>query len=70
LEETVTMEELVKQMNTLCDALPFQTSWHLKDLKTGKAANRLGDTPVPSASTRASRATIRASLASIPAATM
>jgi beta-lactamase class A len=39
-------------MNALCDALPFQTSWHLKDLKSGKTANRLGDAPVPSASTR------------------
>jgi beta-lactamase class A len=39
-------------MNALCDALPFQTSWYLKDLATGETANRLGDTPVPSASTR------------------
>ena len=46
------MDALVKQMNALCDALPFQTSWYLKDLKSGKTANRLGDTPVPSASTR------------------
>ena len=46
------MDELVKGMNGLCDALPFQTSWYLKDLKSGKAANRLGDTIVPSASTR------------------
>ena len=46
------MNELTKQMNALCDALPFQTSWYLKDLTTGAAAHRLGDTPVPSASTR------------------
>lgn len=46
------MEDLVKRMNALCDPLPFQTSWHLKDLKTGRSAHRLGDTPVPSASTR------------------
>ncbi len=46
------MRELVTRMNELCDALPFQTSWYLKDLKTGKTANRLGDVPVPSASTR------------------
>ncbi len=46
------MKELVKGMNALCDVLPFQTSWYLKDLKTGKAADRLGETPVPSASTR------------------
>ena len=46
------MQELVKQMNALCDALPFQTSWYLKDIATGATANRLGDQPVPSASTR------------------
>jgi beta-lactamase class A len=46
------MQELVKQMNAVCDPLPFQTSWYLKDLATGATANRLGDTPVPSASTR------------------
>jgi len=46
------MDALVKTMNALCDALPFQTSWYVKDLKTGKTANRLGDVPVPSASTR------------------
>jgi beta-lactamase class A len=46
------MNELTKQMNALCDALPFQTSWYLKDLTTGATAHRLGDTPVPSASTR------------------
>jgi beta-lactamase class A len=47
-----TMDALVKEMHALCEALPFQTSWYLKDLKTGRAANRLGDVPVPSASTR------------------
>ena len=46
------MQDLVKQMNALCDALPFQTSWYLKDMTTGATANRLGDQPVPSASTR------------------
>src|SRR5260370_3158484 len=46
------MRDLVTRMNALCDALPFQTSWYLKDLATGETANRLGDTPVPSASTR------------------
>jgi beta-lactamase class A len=47
-----TMDDLVKEMHALCEALPFQTSWYLKDLKSGRAANRLGDVPVPSASTR------------------
>jgi beta-lactamase class A len=46
------MRELVQKMNALCDPLPFQTSWYLKDLGTGEHADRLGDTPVPSASTR------------------
>ena len=46
------MDVLVKEMNALCEALPFQTSWYLKDLRTGKTASRLGDEPVPSASTR------------------
>ena len=46
------MDALVKTMNALCETLPFQTSWYLKDFKTGKTANRLGDAPVPSASTR------------------
>ena len=46
------MEDLVLRMHRLCDVLPFQTSWYLKDLPTGRSANRLGDTPVPSASTR------------------
>jgi beta-lactamase class A len=46
------MQDLVKAMNARCDALPFQTSWYLKDMTTGETANRLGDQPVPSASTR------------------
>jgi beta-lactamase class A len=48
----MTMDALVRKMNALCDALPFQTSWYLKDLKTGATADRMGDVPVPSASTR------------------
>jgi beta-lactamase class A len=46
------MQELVKQLNGLCDAVPFQASWYLKDLTTGARADRRGDIPVPSASTR------------------
>jgi beta-lactamase class A len=46
------MDALVMKMNALCDALPFQTSWYLKDLATGRTADRMGDVPVPSASTR------------------
>jgi beta-lactamase class A len=32
--------------------VPFQASWYLKDFATGATADRLGDVPVPSASTR------------------
>ena len=46
------MDALVRSLHAACDALPFQTSWFLKDLATGATADRLGDVPVPSASTR------------------
>lgn len=46
------MQDLVQRLNELCDAAPFQTSWFLKDLATGARADRLGNVPVPSASTR------------------
>ena len=46
------MRDLVQRLNDLCAAVPFQTSWFLKDLATGAHANRSGDVPVPSASTR------------------
>ena len=46
------MRALEKTLNELCDGLPFQTSWYLKDLTTGRRADRMGDVPVPSASTR------------------
>jgi len=46
------MRDLVQRLNALCDGMPFQTSWFLKDLTTGAAADRLGNVPVPSASTR------------------
>jgi len=46
------MRELVQQFNEMCDGLPFQTSWYLKDLATGARTDRLGAVPVPSASTR------------------
>jgi len=46
------MRALIERMNALCDALPFQTSWYLHDLTRGERADRLGDTAVPSASTR------------------
>ncbi len=46
------MRELAARLNALCDPLPFQSSWYLKDLATGEHADRKGDVPVPSASTR------------------
>lgn len=46
------MRDLAPRLHALCDALPFQTSWYLTDLATGARADRLGDVPVPSASTR------------------
>jgi beta-lactamase class A len=46
------VKDLAKELNGLCDAVPFQTSWYLKDMKSGETANRAGDVPVPSASTR------------------
>jgi beta-lactamase class A len=46
------MREIVAKCNELCDALPFQTSWYLKDLVSGARADRFGGVPVPSASTR------------------
>jgi len=46
------MKEMAARLDALCDALPFQTSWYLKDLGSGARADRRGDVPVPSASTR------------------
>jgi len=46
------MREIVAKCNELCEALPFQTSWYLKDLVGGARADRFGAVPVPSASTR------------------
>ena len=46
------MRVLVQRLNALCDAAPFPSSWYLKDLTTGAAADRFGGVPVPAASTR------------------
>jgi len=46
------MRDLVVRLNELCDALPFQSSWYVKDLTSGQRADRFGGVPVPSASTR------------------
>src|SRR5262249_9027820 len=52
MKGATTMRDLVRRLNDLCDAVPFQTSWFLKDLGSGTAADRMGTVPVPSASTR------------------
>src|SRR6266446_5763635 len=46
------MRDLAKRLDERCDALPFNTSWYLKDLAGGERADRRGEVPVPSASTR------------------
>ncbi len=46
------MEDLVRQLNLLCDEQPFQTGWYLKNLRAGETAHRSGGVVVPSASTR------------------
>src|ERR1700756_2387015 len=46
------MRVLVQQLNLMCDAVPFPSSWYLKDLTTGTTADRFGGVPVPAASTR------------------
>jgi len=46
------MKDLVQRLNAICDEMPFKTSWFLKDLKTGKIADKEGAVIVASASTR------------------
>jgi beta-lactamase class A len=46
------MKDLARRLDELCDPLPFQTSWFVKDWRSGATAHRLGDVAVPSASTR------------------
>jgi beta-lactamase class A len=48
----MSVKDLAKELNGLCDALPFESSWYVKDMKSGETANRAGGVPVPSASTR------------------
>lgn len=46
------VRRLAGELDALCDEQPFQVGWYLKDLRSGCAADRLGDAEVPSASTR------------------
>ena len=48
----VSMEGLAQSLNRLCYEQPFRTGWYLKDLSTGKTAERNGNDVVTSASTR------------------
>jgi beta-lactamase class A len=44
--------ETAAAIDAITQAQPFVTSWHLQDLTTGATADRRGDIPTPSASTR------------------
>lgn len=46
------MNALVAEMNASCDREDFDVAWHLTDLRSGFSADRNGDVPWPSASTR------------------
>jgi beta-lactamase class A len=46
------MDELTKTLNCLCDDVPFDTWWYVKDLRTGDVIERNAREVVPSASTR------------------
>jgi beta-lactamase class A len=46
------MQQLIDELNALCDEQPFVTGWYLKDLQSGDTADRHGETVFPSASTR------------------
>ena len=63
------MRDLATRLHALCDPLPFQTSWFVKDWRSGATAHRLGDVPVPSASTR-KISILMAALAAVHAGTL
>lgn len=46
------MEQLINKLNAICDEQPYVTGWYVKNLATGEEADRLGDQPFPSGSTR------------------
>ena len=46
------MQTVSDTLHELCDAQTFDTSWYLKDLRTGAESDRNGHVVVPSASTR------------------
>lgn len=44
--------DLVSRLHAIADAQPFTTTWCLRDMRSGAEADREGDRPLPSASTR------------------
>jgi len=46
------VKDLGAKLNTLCDAQPYSVSWYLKDIRSGKTADRAGSAVVASRSTR------------------
>jgi beta-lactamase class A len=45
-------EDLIRQLNAICEAQPFTTTWTVRVCATGEQSNRDGALVVPSASTR------------------
>lgn len=63
------MQQLIDELNAMCDEQPFVTGWYLKDLQTGATADRNGETVFPSASTR-KISIMMAALAAVNAGTL
>ena len=63
------MQQLIDELNALCDQQPFVTGWYLKDLQSGDTADRNGETVFPSASTR-KISIMMAALAAVNAGTL
>ncbi|MCC7367777.1 MAG: serine hydrolase [Chloroflexi bacterium] len=63
------MQQIVDELNALCDEQPFVTGWYLKDLQSGDVADRNGDVVFPSASTR-KISIMMAALAAVNAGTL
>ena len=63
------MQDLIAELNAICDEQPYPTGWYLKDLQSGQVAERNGDTVFPSASTR-KISIMMAALAAVNAGTL
>jgi beta-lactamase class A len=46
------MQDLIAELNAICDEQPYITGWYLKELQNGATADRNGEVVFPSASTR------------------